>query len=245
MTLALRHPQAALAPAALTPDHEALGRDCLACHVLGRGVPDARCVKCHALARIGLFTTKGRPIPPNMKASFHQRLRETRCLACHIGHPGSKRAAAHTGFTHDMLAQQDRDDCAACHAAPGDALHRGVSGSCGTCHTIDRWKPAAFDHAKYWQLDRDHSATCVTCHPGNAFAQYGCNGCHEHSPERVLREHAKEDITNLDDCVRCHRSPRDREGGEHGEHEGKDRRHDRHDEHEGKNGRPDEREGDD
>lgn len=218
LTVALRHPQAALSPAALMPAHAELERDCLACHRLGRGVPDARCVKCHEIARVGLFTTKGERISkPDLKVSFHQRLKETRCLACHVEHPGSKGAEAHAGFTHDMLAPGDRDDCASCHAAPGDALHRGVTGPCSTCHTTTRWKPAAFDHAKYWPLDRDHSATCVTCHPGNAFGRYTCYGCHEHSRARVQRQHEEENIPNLDGCVRCHRSPRDREGHEGGE----------------------------
>lgn len=221
LTLALRHPRAALAPAALAPAHASLERDCLACHVLGRGVPDDRCVACHALARIGTFTSKGEPIAkPNAAASFHQRLRETRCVACHIEHPGADRAAAHAGFRHDILSAQDRGNCAACHAAPADALHRGAGGSCGTCHTTERWKPAAFEHARYWPLDRDHTAACATCHSGSAFTRYTCYGCHEHSPARMQRKHAEEGVANLDDCVRCHKSPRDHEGGERGEHEG-------------------------
>jgi hypothetical protein len=229
LTVALRQPHAALSPAALTPAHAGLERDCLACHRLGRGVPDARCVKCHEIARIGLFTTKGdRVAKPDVKTSFHQRLRETRCLACHTEHPGSKGAEAHAGFTHDMLAPGDRDDCASCHRAPGDALHEGLTGACGACHTTERWKPASFDHAKYWPLDRDHSATCVTCHPGNAFKRYTCYGCHEHDPARVQRQHDEEPVADLDHCVRCHRSPRDREGHEGGEHGGEGRNRDRH-----------------
>ena len=222
LTVALRHPHAALAPAALMPAHAGLERDCLACHQLGRGAPDARCAKCHEVARIGLFTTQGERIAqPSAKIAFHQRLAETRCLACHVEHPGSRGADAHAGFTHDMLSPGDRDDCASCHPAPRDDLHRDMTGPCGTCHTTTHWKPASFDHAKYWPLDGDHTATCVTCHPRNEFARYTCYGCHQHSPARVQREHDEESITNVDACVRCHRSPRDREGhgrGEGGEH---------------------------
>lgn len=218
LTLALRHPHAALAPAALTAAHASLEPDCLACHDLGRGVPDARCVKCHPVDRIGLFDTHGAPIAkPNVKASFHQRLKTTRCLACHVEHPGSRGAGAHSGFTHAMLAPADRDDCAACHSAPDDALHRGFSGSCASCHSIERWKPASFDHDRYWPLDRDHTATCVTCHPGGTFTKYTCYGCHEHTPASVAREHEGEVRGNVDDCARCHRSAHDREGSEHGE----------------------------
>jgi hypothetical protein len=192
-------------------------------------LPSARCMECHAVDRIGITTTKGVPIAtPSVKASFHQRLKQTDCRACHSEHPGSRGNLAHAGFTHAMLAPADRDDCASCHSAPGDALHRGVTGSCATCHSTERWKPATFDHQKYWPLDRDHSATCVTCHPGNVFEKYTCYGCHEHSPARMRREHDEVRTTNLDDCVRCHKSPNDdgegRERGEHGERRG-GRRH--------------------
>lgn len=215
--LSLARPHAMLSPAALTTAHAELERDCLACHDLGRGVPDAHCTKCHEVARIGLFTSKGAPIAkPNVKASFHQRLKETRCLACHTEHPGSRGQAAHAGFTHDMLSPADRGDCASCHEPPGDALHRGVTGSCASCHTTERWKPATFAHEKYWPLDRAHTATCVTCHPGNVFEKYTCYGCHEHSPARLAHEH-DEVRGPIDDCVRCHKSANDREGGEHGE----------------------------
>jgi hypothetical protein len=221
LTLALRHPQAAIAPAALTPAHSNLERDCLACHVLGRGAPDARCTTCHPIARIGLFTSRGEPIAtPNVKTSLHQRLKETRCAACHIEHPGSRRAVTHAGFAHGMLSPQDLKDCAACHTTPGDALHRGVTESCVTCHSTDHWKPAAFEHDRYWPLDRDHSVACATCHPGNALAGYTCYGCHEHSPESMVRKHGKEGVVDLDRCARCHKSPRDHEGGEHRGDEG-------------------------
>ena len=49
-------------------------------------------------------------------------------------------------------------------------------------------------------------------------------GCHEHSPERVARQHAEEGIQrDLSDCVACHR-----DGTKHG-----GRRETRGDSHEG------------
>ncbi len=119
-----------------------------------------------------------------------------------------------------MLASGDRDDCASCHAAPGGALHRDVGAACASCHSTERWKPASFDHAKFWPLDRRHQASCVTCHPGRAYAKYTCWGCHEHTPASVAREHEGEVRGGVNDCVRCHRSARDHEGGEHGRREG-------------------------
>ena len=68
------------------------------------------------------------------------------------------------------------------------------------------WKPATFDHARYFRLDRDHAVACATCHVGNDYARYTCYGCHEHTPARVRAEHAEEGITAFEHCVECHRS---------------------------------------
>lgn len=69
-------------------------------------------------------------------------------------------------------------------------------------------------------LDRDHNATCATCHTGegqtnNDFTRYTCFGCHQHTPANIRAEHAEEGTRNVDDCVRCHVSV-DGEGGERG-----------------------------
>ena len=60
---------------------------------------------------------------------------------------------------------------------------------------------------------------CSTCHENRAnYKQYTCYGCHEHSRDRVLRQHRGEvRTTNLDDCIRCHQG-----GREHGEGGGDD-----------------------
>ena len=46
----------------------------------------------------------------------------------------------------------------------------------------------------------------MTCHTGNRFGAYTCFGCHEHSPDKISKEHAEHGIGNSDDCVSCHRS---------------------------------------
>ena len=90
---------------------------------------------------------------------------------------------------------------------PGSAgLHRDLTLGCGQCRTADAWKPATFDHAKLFVLDRDHNASCVTCHTGNEYRRYTCYGCHEHTPANVRRKHQEEGIQNFENCVECHRS---------------------------------------
>jgi hypothetical protein len=82
-----------------------------------------------------------------------------------------------------------------------------VAGDCASCHKVQAWKPATFDHDKFFPLDKDHNASCVTCHSGNSFKQYSCYGCHEHTPSNMQAKHREEGVTeDLRNCVRCHRS---------------------------------------
>ena len=70
------------------------------------------------------------------------------------------------------------------------------------------WKPATFDHDKFFVLDRDHDAPCVHLPPGNDYSRYTCYGCHEHTPAKVRAEHDEEGIRDFENCVECHRDPR-------------------------------------
>ena len=75
------------------------------------------------------------------------------------------------------------------------------------CHKTEAWKPATFDHNKYFALDRDHEATCETCHKNNDYSRYTCYGCHEHSQAKIRAKHVEEGIQNFENCVECHRDP--------------------------------------
>jgi hypothetical protein len=44
--------------------------------------------------------------------------------------------------------------------------------SCKQCHSTERWKPATFDHDKFFVLDSNHNPTCVTCHANNDYSRY-------------------------------------------------------------------------
>jgi hypothetical protein len=210
------YPQFMLSPGALTAGHAKLDSDCFACHVAWRGARTEKCVDCHRPADIGLHTTAGaRGSPGSRRVAFHQQLTTVDCLVCHTDHAGRRgEAAARKPFAHDMIRAGVRDRCETCHQAPRDSLHSSLRGGCAQCHGTDHWKPAAFDHAQYFELDRAHSVACDTCHVGGNFRQYTCYGCHEHSPARVQAQHRGEVRGNLDQCVRCHRGPHD--GGESG-----------------------------
>ena len=231
VALAFVVPHLMLAPGALEKHHADLTTDCFACHAPLRGAAADRCMACHKLPDIGLRTTKGAAITEAnaantakvakvARASFHQALGDPNCMACHTDHAGPKLVMRSSKpFSHTMLRATTRDQCATCHAAPTNELHRTLGVGCATCHNTQAWKPATFDHARYFVLDNNHNATCVTCHIGNNYQQYTCYGCHEHTPANIQAKHREEvGSQNLDNCVRCHRSGSgEREGRGEGE----------------------------
>lgn len=138
----------------------------------------------------------------------HARL-TVECGACH-----GTEAWTPAEFDHARFAGEQ--GCPSCHRTdrPADDLHAGAAADCGSCHTTRAWTPAEFAHERYFVLDRDHNVKCVTCHePADKYRTYTCYGCHEHTPRNMLAEHREEGIRNLADCVRCHRSADEHEGG--------------------------------
>jgi len=218
--LAFAYPHLMLAPGALRPAHAALATDCFACHAPLDGTSAGRCIACHAVKDIGLRDTKGVALAkPDLKAAFHRELIAQDCAACHSDHQGLKLTQGkRKAFSHALLQPAARERCESCHEKPADTLHRQISGNCAQCHTPAKWKPANFDHARYFVLDRDHDhdatcATCVTCHANNDYKRYTCYGCHEHTQSKVRAKHVKEGIREFENCVECHRSANEHESG--------------------------------
>lgn len=219
LTLSFVRPHEMVSPGNLIPAHAALESNCFACHTPFRGASAERCTTCHVVADIGLRTTRGVAIAKtDGLPAFHQALAEPNCMACHSDHPRPRltKASAVT-FNHALLKSDARARCQSCHTAPQDNLHRGQTLTCATCHQPAHWKPATFDHSRYFLLDGDHNTTCTTCHLGGNYQQYTCFGCHEHQQARIIAEHREEGITNIENCVRCHRSVHgEAEGGREG-----------------------------
>ena len=223
IALAFIFPQQMVAPGPLIPAHAGFANNCFACHAPFRGVSVQRCTACHTLAEIGIRTTTGRLMRNDGDAvAFHQSLTEPNCLACHSDHSGPKLVkATKQRFAHSLLRPEVRDQCATCHRAPKTPLHAQAGTNCAACHTQAGWKPATFDHSRYFALIGPHKAACATCHTDGNFTRYTCYSCHEHSPARINAIHAEEGIRDIANCVRCHRSGsgeggEGREGGERG-----------------------------
>lgn len=110
-----------------------------------------------------------------------------------------------------MIVGTDKNNCTGCHQKPNDKFHGSVQGNCDKCHSLSKWKPATFEHATFFILDRNHNAPCNTCHTNSSdYKMYTCYGCHEHSESKIRSEHNEEGISNFSNCISCHRS-----GNEH------------------------------
>jgi len=206
--LAALHPDRMIAPGTLSKSHADLATDCFACHLPLRGTSPDKCIGCHALANIGLRTTKGMPLPsPRPKIAFHQQLISHDCMACHTSHQGVARLQGkRRPFSHELLDPAVRGQCGTCHTPPGTAVHRGVTANCAQCHGLTGWKGANFDHGKFFLLQGPHDVPCATCHVGNDTSGYTCYGCHEHQPDGIRAKHLREGIRNFENCAQCHRS---------------------------------------
>lgn len=232
--LAFVYPHLMVGPGKLIPGHRQLDGDCFACHAPLTGAASERCVTCHRPADIGRVTTTGQAIAKPLAATpFHQELKSQDCVACHSDHAGVKRYRQQGRFNHALLKADTRALCQNCHKAPSDALHRQIDGNCTQCHSQDKWTPATFDHDRYFALDRDHNASCATCHVRNDYSRYTCYGCHEHTPDNLRRKHIKEGVRDYNNCVECHRNADEHDirggfGGREGRREGKHgrKRHD-------------------
>jgi hypothetical protein len=186
---------------------------CQGCHAGATSDPaslsgdvDATCTACHATAA------------PEFMAEHAQTFGQA-CAGCHDG-TGNMANFDHAlvfalDGAHAPLAceachaeQQFRGtpaECAGCHAEP--EIHAGVFGlECAACHTTEAWQPAAL-RAHTFPLDHGEEgmAACATCHT-ETYAEYTCYGCHEHEPEEMTEEHAKEGISQVEmtACAACH-----------------------------------------
>ncbi len=212
IALVFAYPHLMISPGSLIPAHATLAENCSSCHAPFRGATAEKCVSCHAVADIGIRTTTGAELAgQSTRPVFHQALVTQACLSCHVEHPGANPTAREPTFSHALLNETMRNQCSSCHVPPADALHPDRSANCATCHTQNSWKPATFDHDRFFPLIGPHKATCATCHTKSDFGSYTCFSCHEHEPGRVRAQHLEEGIRNIDNCVSCHRRG-DREG---------------------------------
>jgi hypothetical protein len=133
--------------------------------------------------------------------NLHKRL-SFDCKSCHNTN-GWKSSVV---FNHTMIEGTGKNKCNDCHKNPADAFHADLKDNCSKCHGTNKWVPSTFNHSSYFILDKNHNAKCTVCHTSNNYKAYTCYGCHEHTQSKIIQEHNEEGISNINNCVSCHKS---------------------------------------
>jgi hypothetical protein len=173
--------------AAAAPDHAAAGfpTDCQSCHgtlTWGSGAAFDHAQAAGGFALVGA----------------HAFLR---CADCHQPPNLALR-----------FSPSGQDDCVACHDADYQRAHgqQGYPTACASCHTVDRWQGASFDHAQvargFALLGAHAPLPCLSCHipPGMALrftpaGQNDCVACHQSD---YTRAHGAQGYPTS--CASCH-----------------------------------------
>jgi len=104
-------------------------------------------------------------------------------------------------------------DCFSCHQAdyqtasnPKHSLPEFPE-NCLICHTVNSWKPAAFDHNKTkFPLTGSHISTeCKSCHTNGVYSGLGtdCASCHQKDATAATNPRHTSAAFN-GDCIQCH-----------------------------------------
>ncbi len=177
-------------------DLQAAPQDCVACH-LSRDAHEGRfgsdCATCHSPSdwEDATFDHARSNFP---LTGAHQQVD---CEGCHINNQ-----FAGTSST-----------CVNCHTDPG--FHAGLfTTDCTSCHTTIAWRPAIFNEQHTFPLNHGEAGavSCATCHP-TSLPAYTCYGCHEHNEANVRSEHIEEGIPNFQNCMECHPTGQEEDGG--------------------------------
>ena len=188
---------------------------CVQCHINARGFGDFQvtpqdCYSCHQddephEGRFGFNCADCHNTSDWSDASFDHNLSRFPLTGAHVNVACE---SCHTGGQFQGLSTA----CVACHAEP--VFHLGILGTdCAACHNTTAWIPAVFDQPHPFPMDHGGGATCATCHVPNV-TTYTCYGCHEHSEAEVREEHLDEGISNFQNCMECHPTGQEHEGGD-------------------------------
>jgi len=154
------------------------------------------CEDCHAVvARTWLGATRGHPEVAFPLVGGHAGLD---CARCHPAGFGATSAA-----------------CISCHrdayqrTANPDHTTAGFSQQCESCHTVQAWRPAQFDHdrSRFPLTGAHRGLSCERCHPGGRYTgtPTDCIACHRDDYDRTSNPpHAASGFPTR--CQDCHRT---------------------------------------
>ncbi|HSJ10693.1 MAG TPA: hypothetical protein VK928_12295, partial [Longimicrobiales bacterium] len=178
--------------------------DCVACHRAdyderhtGTGFPTT-CLSCHTVNTWSGATFDHGAFTGFALLGAHTPLA---CTSCHV-----------PPDNHLLHTPAGQDDCVACHRADYDGQHAG-SGfptTCLTCHTVNTWSGATFDHDRdyfpiYSGAHREKWSVCTDCHQVSTdFRQFTCITCHT----RAVTDEKHREVGNYSyvstACLACH-----------------------------------------
>ena len=191
----------------LTGSHTSV--TCQQCHSSGYTGTSTDCFSCHQ-------TDYQQSANPN-----HTSLTLfNTCQTCHSTNPGWSPATfpVHNNFFQLLGAHLQVNNCADCHQGnynttintcfgchsndfntTVDPPHQSLnfSENCLSCHTMNGWTPASFDHSFFSIGSRHNNVQCNQCHSETNYKPQ-CLSCHMDS---FLSKHRVGDRT---DCWNCH-----------------------------------------
>jgi hypothetical protein len=206
----------------LTGAHLAVA--CDQCHVNNRftGTPKD-CFSCH---QSDFQSTTN---PNHVAANFSQT-----CTSCHTTSAWKPATFDHNKTRFPLLGAHATTACAQCHVnnrfagTPADCFsyHQAdfqrptnpnhvtlnFSHDCTSCHTMNAWTPATFDHdGQYFRIysgkHRGKWQTCATCHVNATnYKVFECILCHAHNQTKMDDKHRNRQNYqyNSQACYNCH-----------------------------------------
>ena len=111
----------------------------------------------------------------------------------------------------DNTFQGTSTSCAACHGEP--SYHAGMFSrqECSECHSTSAWRPARYDGPHTFPMNHgEKNNTCADCHQPT-LTTWTCYTCHDQG--ETAAEHREEGISNFDNCLECHPTGQEGEGG--------------------------------
>jgi len=120
-------------------------------------------------------------------------------------------AVCHTGPAHEPAVRPaSQDDCVACHRRDYDRRHAGTGfpTTCASCHGVNGWGGARFDHAGFPIFSGRHRGewrSCADCHPTpQDYAVFRCTTCHTRSDSDDRHDDVSGYVYDSVRCLACH-----------------------------------------
>ena len=181
-----------MAPGPVHRTHDDFAADCDSCHLVFDGIPNEKCLDCHADLKERIDAGKG----------WHAEVSGRPCIDCHTDHHGldaslteleAVQAFDHAATGFALEGAHAKPSCDDCHTGPigemaqgcaqchEDAHSSALGPSCGSCHAPEAWT--------FVKTRGDHQIAMDGGH-----TDQGCEDCHTHG------EHLSDDVA----CAECH-----------------------------------------